>query len=753
MGDFRTQTLLKAIPTVTGAGVLSAQAPADFTALDSFDRGLLIPCCTHNTGGIGTITTVFDSGLQQNLATIGFDDSDTITFTESYAANGRANQCGAQLLEYIGPGNGPNAMIMRADLTITLANGVTTVDSAAISGIANLAKCVPFGFSYSTSNTTDFRPRIVHIDVVNSGGNNVIRCTRTASGDTATVRVRLVEFIGSNWTIQKVAHTFSAAGTNEDATITAVAVANSFTYSTFLPPANTTALQSDLNYFVWLAGTTTLRHRVKHLSLSVNQACTTWVLTNPQMNVATYGTIDGTADYTATGGNPDTVNLTVTAVPDINQALVIGYAGSDVAGSLSPVSAWWLIDMTTTTNVRMRRSGHATAANRGDTEYFVQVIDLSGVASTRIDSVDTITDGAAFHINGLFSPGSTVTHGGDAVTVTNQTTSQLTCTGSVGTKAYGDAYPLVVTDSGGGSDLANVPIAPASGTRYANLSGNPASSGTRLTAVSDLTGVEQIRWLDADMTGVAMTGADIEVLANGVLRYHPAVTGASFAANRKDGGGWGAKGAQTFAQAVLAPPTINAPGNPDVSLFNTVSAQINVGQWGAGWSSVALIGTLPTGLTFNASTALITGAPSQLGVFPVTARYTNTDGNTDDAFVITVVDLPTSLTFRVNTQFLNDATPVPASAVFKNGEAFNRTTGAQYVANYPSDGKVVYQRGIGYRQDGAMLISTGGVEASRVRGLSVTTRGEINSTEADSTRSVAGKPVNDSGVLSVTDVN
>lgn len=753
MGDFRTQFVEKTIPGTGGVGstnTVTSQAPADFTAVDDQSKACLIPSCTLNTAGIGFTTGTFNNGLLMVTANAGLDDSDTITWVNGYqAAIGRTDLCGGQILEYTGPGNGVNEIVVRGDLTISLAGGVLTADSAVIPGIGSINKCVPFGFAFSDGNTTEYRAHFAKWDLVDTGSGIVVRVNRSLGTGTMVVRVKVVEFVGSNWSLQKVTHTFAASATNEDATISAVTLANSFTYSTFQPTGSVT--QAEENFFVWLANTTTLRHRVVTKSAS-GQQCVTWVISNPQLDVKTYGTIDGTADYTAVGGNPETNNVTITAIPDINQALVLGYAGSNSTGFASVVSAWWMLDITTTTNVRMRRTGSGTAANRGDTEYFIQVIDFSGVASTRIDSVSgALQDGQTFTINGLFSPGSTVTHGGDTVAVSGQTTSTISCTASIGTKTYGDAYPLTVTDTSGGTSTINVPIAPAAGTNYANLSGNPANPDTRLTSTPDLTGVEQVRWSAADVTGTAMTEDDVEVLVNGVIRYHPAVTSAAFSVNARDGLGWGESGVQTFQQAVLIPPTLNDPV-PDFEVIVTTSVQINVAQYGSGWATCDVTGTLPTGLT--ETDGIISGAPTETGVFPLTVTYTNTDGSTQDNFILTVLDLPTSIGIRIETQFLNDATAVPADAVFKGGEAFNRVTGAKYVANYPGNGKVVYQRGLAYRPDGAQIITTGGVRAASPRGLSVTSLGELMTTENDPTGAISGGiPVDGQGNVTVTNTN
>lgn len=106
----------------------------------------------------------------------------------------------------------------------------------------------------------------------------------------------------------------------------------------------------------------------------------------------------------------------------------------------------------------------------------------------------------------------------------------------------------------------------------------------------------------------------------------------------------------------------------------------------------------------------------------------------------------------LGTIFLPDATPVPATAVFRAGQAYAQT-GERYVANWPASGSVVYQRGLAYRQDGAMTINVGGTIATYVRGIAVTSRGETVADTCTPIYAIAGIPMIANGTVCMTDIN
>lgn len=81
----------------------------------------------------------------------------------------------------------------------------------------------------------------------------------------------------------------------------------------------------------------------------------------------------------------------------------------------------------------------------------------------------------------------------------------------------------------------------------------------------------------------------------------------------------------------------------------------------------------------------------------------------------------------MQTLFLSDVTPVPASAVFVNG-FMHAPTGERYVAAWPGSGLVVVNASIASRPDGAMCILSGGTAEVFVKGWGMTARGEVTAT-------------------------
>jgi len=104
------------------------------------------------------------------------------------------------------------------------------------------------------------------------------------------------------------------------------------------------------------------------------------------------------------------------------------------------------------------------------------------------------------------------------------------------------------------------------------------------------------------------------------------------------------------------------------------------------------------------------------------------------------------------TIYLDDATPVPASAVFRSGAAFAQT-GERYVCPWPSNNHTYQISGFAHRGDGAMTIDPNGVESLDHWGISVTDRGEVITSIQSPQIYLNGLPLRLDGKLCVTDQN
>jgi len=617
MGDFRTQFVTKVLPTNAGTAV--AQAPADWTALANFDRAFLMPACAPSTtAGIGRTSGTLSNTLLQITADAAIDDIDSITFSEGFNAGiVRDNRAGAWLTEYLGPPSGPSAIISRGDFTITLGSGVTTADSAAIADISDFAKCAVRGTAKCDHNSNDYRSHIPEIDLVDTGTTYVVRVTRSIASGTMTVRARVIECTGSLWGVQKVIHTFVASNTDEDETVTAADPAHTLILSTMRATGTTPAQQG---YFVYLANGTTLRHRIK-TKPSTSPRTVSFLLTHPLLSVARYGTPDGTSDFTATGSSPESFSVTITAVPDLTQALVWGHVAVDTTDTANIPCALAMFDFTDTTHGRIRRS-----QSFGNFEAVLHVADFSQIVSARIDTVTPIQDGESFTITGIFGSSPTVTHGGDAVTVDSANATTIVCAASLGTKKYGTSYALIVADAEGGVVSSEQVIEPQDGIFYANLAAPLIGAAQRSTAVADLEGTEQVEWDEED----------VQFFSNGAFRYLPGVT--SFNNRFNDGTGWGTSALQTL-QLPLVAPVLNGT-IPDFQIIVGVPTQLNFGNFATSWTVVALVGSLPSGMTFDFE-GLLSGTPGIIGDYSFVTRYSNEVGSVDsNTFHVRVIGLP-----------------------------------------------------------------------------------------------------------------
>lgn len=539
MPDFRVQFLEGVVPGSTQT--LDISTPP-LMGIDNFANVFLIPAAyPHITAGVGRASGgATADALPNTLATVEITAIDNAHFDDNSAASVQNTLVGTHVIEYIGPANGPNEVKVRAVKVFSGSAG--SFDSTAISGITSLSKCVPFSFMVGNLNSGAWSAHSAQVEVVNDGTNNVVRVTKSNTTDTLNLVVYVVEFTGSNWTVQKVAHTFSAAATNEDDTISSVTNVNqAFVYST---PFFTGAQPKHNLYYAWLSSTTNLRQWIAALSGATKTV--SYVIRNPQQVVTVIGADpDGTADLNATGSAPETRNLTISSQPNWQSMLVLGFAGSDYTTVGDRPGVCTLFNLTSSTNLQLRRT-----VTTGNTEYKIQLIDWTGLAGSEITSVDPITDTLTFVIHGAFSSISSVKINDVSQTIDSSDADSIEVTAVLGSNKYGQPYDLVVVDGGVTLTWPAVVINAPAGKQFVNLAPPLAPTAGRITAVTDLSGFEQLEW--SLVVGGNGNTTDVIVYADAAFSVFPSVSQFSVRAN--DGTGWGTIGVQLVAAPI--PPKV-----------------------------------------------------------------------------------------------------------------------------------------------------------------------------------------------------
>lgn len=523
MSDFSIQFIESSIP--------SNDLDVDFTvSVGTFAKAFLVPAMSPmQSAGIGRSDAAHEDSLASALATANLIDADTIRFID-HSLGFINNLVGIHLVEYTGPVGGVNEVIVRG--VVAFGGTAAQIDSGAIAGIVDINKCVPFVTMGGALNSGAWSSHAGIAQVVFDGANNVVRVNKTNGTNQLDVVAYVVEFVGSNWTVQKETHNYAVSNTNEDEAINAVVLANTFVYTTFRPTNN---LPRDNNHNVWLSSTTNLRHRLRG-AVGASSTAVSYIISNPQLSVQVIGPDpDGTADLAANldGVFPEVRDLAITEVSNPNQCLVLGFAGDDTNAASQRASVCTMFSLLNNTTVRLRRSN-----SQSGTEYKIQIIDFTNVIGLSITNVTQLIDGQNFTITGNFGAltGDGVTLDGVVQTAVSANSTEIVRTAVLGTLKYGP-HTLVVT-AGGTISVPDTFISPPATKNFVDL-GTLVTSGQRITATPDLAPGDQLEW----SLVVGGTINDVTVATDGSFSASVGVT--AFTVRVNDGTGWGTTAVQT----------------------------------------------------------------------------------------------------------------------------------------------------------------------------------------------------------------
>ncbi len=311
-------------------------AGVDYEAPAASDRAFIRITNTGHTGAgpnTGSATNNADDvtvyiNNPNNLTT-------SVTFQRGTGAVGNT-RVSWEIVEYQGVAGGENEIKVRQHNTITYVAGNTTVTSGAVSGVVDdtdIAVFITSQFNPSTAAT------VYHQGVSTAawnGAGDTFTLTRGASGVAAIASVAVVEFTGSNWKVQRVQHTFSAAGTTQTQSITAVnSLGRTFLHTQKRLPSSTHA---NFGHEVWLSG-------IGQVSFLLDAAATTpashvsvaWVVENTQTAGTPMVVTRSNGLFNTTGTSPQTNNVNIgKTLDDLSIASIFTNNRADTANNTWP---------------------------------------------------------------------------------------------------------------------------------------------------------------------------------------------------------------------------------------------------------------------------------------------------------------------------------------------------------------------------------------------------------------------------------
>jgi hypothetical protein len=381
--DFKVQ---RGISTITG-DTLTITAGVDYEVPSAASSSFIRITNTQLTGaGPNTGNTNSNADDVTVYITNPGNILTSITFARGTSAAGNT-RVSWEIIEYTGVPGGENEIIVRRQEAISYGSGNTTVSGTVTNTVVTDADAAVFitgqfnadtgrnaygqGFSTAAWNTT----------------NNQVDLTRGLSGSVSSVSYALVEFTGSNWKVQRISHTYTAAGTVETSSMTAVnSLSRTFTHTQKRTPSNNHA---DIGHEVWLSG-------IGQVSFLLDAAAATpgshvsvaWVIENTQSQGLTMKVYRANSSLSSGATAPETNVLNIgSTLDDVTTASLFVNNRSDGATRSFPEPMLgarllsttqyelWRSDTSTNINFRTEVVEWPTAARKLEQNYYRMYVD------------------------------------------------------------------------------------------------------------------------------------------------------------------------------------------------------------------------------------------------------------------------------------------------------------------------------------------------------------------------------------------
>lgn len=309
--DFKIQ---RGSTQVAGTGI-TLTAGVNYTAPASTSLAFVRITNSHYTGAGNNTATAGQNADDVtahisnpgNLAT-----SFTITRPPAATSNTRVDW---EIIEFIGQAGTDNEIRVRNVGVINVNATDLQVSGASVPSVVNDSQVVVFITGAGNRDAVrDFYASQFTSEWDATTNTPIFR--RTANGATAAdISYAVVEFVGLNWNIQRVEHTFAAAGVTETESITAVnSLERTFIHSQRRVGANTNVL--NYGHEAWLSSIGAVSFQLETgASVAIGQVSVAWVIENTQTGLGAM-MVQRSNGTTNGGTGPLTVTISLSSPID-----------------------------------------------------------------------------------------------------------------------------------------------------------------------------------------------------------------------------------------------------------------------------------------------------------------------------------------------------------------------------------------------------------------------------------------------------
>ena len=354
--EFRTQVVKMTIPSGSNSVLSSA-----FDAVDASRTIALISGITQHAMGWTAESTQDPVEISANVDLA--QDGTTLTATRASAMN-QPDTVWVLLIEYTGPPGGPNELVVRDRRIHDWSSGQASSGYGPISFVGDNNKTVVFGTGSSNSNTASSNFDRGDVRAWLDASNNVQLVRGDGSGAISSGH-QVVEFVGSNWSIQSGD---STPGQDPNGTIVIInpvsSLVNAWVYFNW---SSNSANLDERGHRVWLSSANNLR--IQEDATATGSKTIRWsIISNPQMQVQS-----GEADNQFTTSNAGSINGFV-AVADMTQSFAWVSGMTDGGGNAHPRDMWQFeLQDASTINLQRGRTGQELSYR-----YFVVELPTGG---------------------------------------------------------------------------------------------------------------------------------------------------------------------------------------------------------------------------------------------------------------------------------------------------------------------------------------------------------------------------------------
>jgi hypothetical protein len=390
-GDFKIQRGLATI--AAGASTITITAGVDYDAPNSTSTSFIRITNSGHTGG-GRTTSTGNSNAADVMAYISNPDNlkTSITFTRGGTTNN--DRIAWEIIEYRGAAGGDNEMKVRKSEVITYTGGSATVNGTTATGITDDADVVAFITGQGNPNAN----RTAYVSGLSTAAwdstNDRITLTRGQTTGATPTSVAVVEFTGVNWKVQRAQHTFSAVGSTQTQSITAV---NSLS-RTFLHVQKRTTVNThaDFGHEVWLSGIGQVSFLLDGAaSTPANHTSVAWVIENTQTSGQTMLVTRSNSSLPSAGVANQTNNISIgVTVANLSNTSIFVNNRSDTTGTTWPepilgvrlISTTqyelWRSDAASNVNYRTEVVEWPTAERKFEQSYYRLYVDNNALKPT-----------------------------------------------------------------------------------------------------------------------------------------------------------------------------------------------------------------------------------------------------------------------------------------------------------------------------------------------------------------------------------